>query len=156
MGLLFLLWMCYAAVYDFQYRRCENWLIVTGLFLALISVSIFNDRNPVHIGLAESFLGFIAAFFVLLVFYLKKMMGAGDVKFAAILGIWVGFKLLLPIWVLSCVFAVLHGVVVRSNLKYFFAPAVRWRDGSEEKGGRFIPYVTYLSTATVIVLMLSK
>lgn len=83
-------------------------------------------------------------------------MGAGDVKFAAALGAWVGWELLLPIWALSCGFAVLHGVVVRSNLKYFFSASINWKDGGQEKRKRFIPYVTYLSMATVIVLMLNK
>ena len=69
MGVLFLLWMCYSAVYDALYRRCENWVIIIGILLALASVSIFNDVHPVPISLGDSLLGFFAAFIVLLFFY---------------------------------------------------------------------------------------
>ena len=80
------------------------------------------------------------------------MMGAGDVKFAAVLGLWVGWKLLLPIWALSCLFAVVHGLFSRSTLKYFFVATSSMNDGTEDGNKKFIPYVTYLSVATVIVL----
>lgn len=83
-------------------------------------------------------------------------MGAGDVKFAAALGAWVGWELLMPVWALSCAFAVMHGLVDRSNLKYFFANWIQINYEVQVKDKKFIPYVTYLSLATIIVLMLDK
>lgn len=124
--------------------------------MALISVSFLNKLHPVDISMQESFIGVAAAFFGLLVFYFSGLMGAGDVKFAAALGAWVGWELLLPIWALSCGFAVVHGVFAKSNFLYFFSFLMKWKGGSKENGRRFIPYVTYLSMATVIVLMLSQ
>ena len=155
-GLTFLLWLCMAGAGDIVYRKCFNWLVISGF----ISLIIFIIKNPdfsfLELSKQTMLIGGIGAFIVFLIFYIFGMMGAGDVKFGAVLGLWVGWELLLPIWALSCVFAVLHGMLVRSDLKYFFAPAMRWWDGSQEKGKRFIPYVTYLSMATVIVLMLNK
>ena len=156
MGLIFLIWLLVAAVNDALSRKCFNWIVISGALSAVFSLLMFPDSHPVSIGLLDSFFGAVAAFLVLLVFYRMKMMGAGDVKYALVLGLWVGWKLLLPIWGLSCIFAMAHGLVVRSNLKYFYAPALNWDDGTKKNNRRFIPYVTYLSMAAVIVLMLNK
>ena len=156
MALLFLLWLCASAVMDAKYRKCYNWLVLLGIVAAFISVTLIPKAHPVNISPLDSIIGAFLAFLVLLIFYIKKMMGAGDIKFSAALGAWIGWELLLPIWALSCGFAVIHGFFVRSNAKYFFYPAMKWEDGLQEKGKRFIPYVTYLSIATVIVLMLNK
>ena len=155
-GLTFLLWLCMAGAGDIVYRKCFNWLVISG-FISLIIFMIVNpDLNFLELSKQKMLIGGVGTFIVFLIFYIFGMMGAGDVKFGAVLGLWVGWELLLPIWALSCAFAVFHGMLVRSDLKYFFAPAMRWWDGSQEKGKRFIPYVTYLSMATVIVLMLNK
>ncbi|WP_114863449.1 prepilin peptidase [Comamonas sp. AG1104] len=156
MGILFLLWMCYAAVYDALHRRCENWVIILGILLALASVSVFKDAHPVSISLGDSLLGFFTAFVVLLFFYSRNMMGAGDVKFAAVVGLWVGFDLLLPIWALSCFFAVLHGIFAKFRIVYFLSGSLVWGERNFVRNDRFIPYVTYMSVATVIILMFNK
>lgn len=156
MGVIFLLWLCIAAVEDLLYRKVSNFLVISGGGMAM-SYSIINPESPfIKNSIFDSFLGCLIAFFTLLIFYKLKMMGAGDVKFAAALGAWVGWKFLLPIWALSCGFAVVHGLVVRSDLKYFFSSAMKWQGETLKKGRKFIPYVTYLSMATVIVLMLNK
>ena len=120
MGLIFLLWISVCAAADLLYRRCFNWLILLGLGLAVISATLNLGILPFNIYLADRLIGFSAAFFIFLIFYLFKFMGAGDVKFAAVLGAWVGWEFFILIWALSCGFALLHGLVVRSDLKYFF------------------------------------
>lgn len=154
--MIFLAWLIISAACDAIYRKCFNWIVISGLALALFSVGVKPESHPVNLLFLDSLFGFFLAFFVLLLFYKLKIMGAGDVKFSAALGAWVGWELLLPIWALSCGFSVIHGLVVRSDFKYFFSPAMKWEDGSKKNRGRFIPYVTYLSMATVIVLMLNK
>ena len=81
-----------------------------------------------------------------------KMMGAGDVKFGAVLGLWVGWKLLLPIWGVSCLFALVHGLLARSDFKYLIVDTSSISVGREVGNKKFIPYVTYLSLATIIVM----
>lgn len=152
MELVFLMWLCIAASVDFIYRKFFNWLAISGGLIAVLSLLIYPDSHPVDIEFFDSFVGAVVAFLVLLIFYKLKMMGAGDVKFAAVLGLWVGWRLLLPIWLLSCLFAVAHGLFSRSSLKYFFAATATMKDGKEGSNRKFIPYVTYLSLATVIVL----
>lgn len=152
MLMVFLLWLCVAAVIDAIYRKFFNWLAISGGLAAVLCISIYSDLHPLNIEISESFIGAAIAFFVLLVFYGLKMMGAGDVKFATVLGFWVGWKLLLPIWLISCFFAVLHGFFSRSSLKYYFVATSSMKDGVEGGNRKFIPYVTYLSFATIIVM----
>ena len=156
MSFLFLLWLCVSAIFDARFRKCFNWLVISGLVLAVISIMLGPEARPVNITMKDGFFGILIAFFTFLIFYGLGVMGAGDVKFSAALGAWVGWELLLPIWVVSCGLVVVHGFVARSHLKYFLNPEASWGDGSEGKGMRFIPYVTYLSMATVMVLMLDK
>ena len=154
--MIFLLWICISASSDAIYRKFFNWIAVSGGLMAMLSISIFPEFSAVSTELKDSLIGFFVAFFVLLFFYQMKMMGAGDVKFAAVLGLWIGWKLLLPIWVLSCIFAVAHGIIANSLFKYrpdFYSYN---RCFSDEKNKKFIPYVTYLSIATVLVLCFYK
>uniref|UniRef100_UPI003A907C09 prepilin peptidase n=1 Tax=Comamonas sp. TaxID=34028 RepID=UPI003A907C09 len=121
-----------------------------------IYVTLIPELHLVNIDIKDSVFGGFLAFVVLLIFYALGMLGAGDVKFAAALGFWIGWKLLLPVWALSCAFAVAHGLFVRSNLRYFFVKWIPINSETQFKNKRFIPYVTYLSLATIIVLMLYK
>ncbi|WP_218241466.1 A24 family peptidase [Comamonas fluminis] len=150
--LLFLIFLCVAGAIDVTYRKFFNWLAILGGLIAILSISVYPNSHPLNIKIVDSFFGAAIAFFVLLIFYKMKMMGAGDVKFAVVLGLWVGWKLLLPIWALSCLFAIAHGLFSRSALKYFFVTTSSMKDGTEAGNTKFIPYVTYLSVATVIVL----
>lgn len=152
MSAFFLLWLCVSAASDAIYRRIYNWILIFGGLAAIASISIFQKSHPVDIQLLDSFVGAVVAFSVLIFFYIAKMMGAGDVKFAAVLGLWVGWQLLLPIWALSCSFAVIHGFFSRSSLKFFFTATSSMSDGLAEGKRKFIPYVTYLSVATIIVM----
>ena len=130
--MIFLLWICISASSDAIYRKFFNWIAVSGGLMAMLSISIFPEFSAVNIELRDSLIGFFVAFFVLLFFYQMKMMGAGDVKFAAVLGLWIGWKLLLPIWVLSCIFAVAHGIIANSLFKYRpdFYSYNRWADSN--------------------------
>ena len=124
--------------------------------MAIISISILPEVSVVNIKFNDSVIGFSIAFLTLISFYKMKMMGAGDVKFAAVLGLWIGWKLLLPIWVLSCIFAVAHGIIAKSSFKYRPKIFSSNRFFPDEKNKKFIPYVTYLSVATILVLCFYK
>lgn len=147
MGMVFLLWLVLAAVNDFLERKCYNWVAVLGAVTALLSLVLNVETHPIEISFIDSLLGAISALLSLLIFYGFRWMGAGDVKFATALGFWVGWKLLLPIWALSCFFSLVHG------LFYKFRTVSSLNEIDElENIHRFIPYVTYLSVATILVL----
>ncbi|MBV8246975.1 MAG: prepilin peptidase [Comamonas sp.] len=156
MGIYFLFWLVFAAICDAIYRKCFNWVVILGLGMAFISVVFIPESHPVSITVNNSLLGLFAGFLGLIIFYQLNFMSAGDVKFSAVLGAWVGWELLLVIWVVSCGFAVIHGVIVRSNLMKFSSLLMVSSVEPEMKRKKFVPYVTYLSMATVMVLMLGK
>ena len=152
MGIAFLAWICISAACDAIYRKCFNWIVITGGLIALVSISIFPESHPVDVYFLDCLIGVLAAFIFLFVFYCKKMMGAGDVKFAMALGLWVGWELLLQIWVLSCILAIVHGFLFKKNKIYFQMINGGVQVAEKKYKEKFIPYVTYLSLATVIAM----
>lgn len=79
------------------------------------------------------------AFVALLLFYATRLMGAGDVKFAGALGLWVGLQPLLPIWIGASLLAGVHAAVA----------LLRLRGAPREKFRRHIPYAAYMALATL-------
>lgn len=152
MGLFFLAWLCTAAVLDALERRCPNWVIISGLGVAVFLLLPIPEIDFLNVDVSSRLIGLISAFLFLVAFYKFGMMGAGDVKFATVLGFWIGWENLLLVWILSCLMAIIHGFYARSNIKNIFVFSVSMEDGLSKDGGRFIPYITYLCIATIIVL----
>ncbi|WP_207383339.1 A24 family peptidase [Comamonas thiooxydans] len=152
--MFFLLWLCVAAVDDYINRKARNWINLIGLVMALYVAASGSQTHLLGVSLGESLFSSVVCFLIFILFYFFRLMGAGDVKFAAALGAWVGWNIFLPIWALSCIFSVAHGFLVKSDMKYYFSPLIKLEVKRNDE--RFIPYVTYLSIATVIVLMLNK
>lgn len=71
-----------AAVYDIQFRRIPNWLVLTGLVLSLIIHVTFND----FYGFKAWGYGLLTGFGLFLPLYALHAMGAGDVKLMAMVG----------------------------------------------------------------------
>lgn len=104
-----------AAVYDIQFRRIPNWLVLTGLVLSLIIHVTFNE----FYGFKEWGYGLLTGFALFLPLYALRAMGAGDVKLMAMSGSFldagstVGLVLttLVVGGVLAIVVALLNGVL---------------------------------------------
>lgn len=71
-----------AAVYDIQFRRIPNWLVLTGLVLSLVIHVTFNE----FYGFKEWGYGMLTGFVLFLPLYALRAMGAGDVKLMAMAG----------------------------------------------------------------------
>lgn len=152
-----LLWLLLIAAYDFRQRRVPNWLVAAGSALALASLAW--GTGPLGRDWADALLGAAVGFGSLLLFYAFGLMGAGDVKFAGALGLWVGLWALLPIWVIGSCLAGLHAVLwlllqrwpvfPRLSLMLFGSPPST--DGaSSPTRARFIPYAAYLALAAAV------
>ncbi|WPH19792.1 A24 family peptidase [Variovorax paradoxus] len=162
MSLLFLaessllVWLLFVAVYDFRKRRVPNWLVLGGAALALAALAV--DRQPFGLSWTAAFLGAAIGFGFLLLFYVLGLMGAGDVKFAGALGLWVGLPGLAPIWIAASLLAGAHGVLwlILKRRAVFPKVAVLLRGrpqapndiASSGISARFIPYAAYLAMAT--------
>jgi len=108
---------------------------------------------------AAALLGAGAGFCFLLLFYALGVMGAGDVKFAGALGLWVGLPALLPVWIIGSVLASLHAVLwlilqrwpiaPKLSLMLFGRPSSANANPSPTRV-RFIPYAAYLALAAAV------
>ena len=166
---------CLAAIAtDFLFRRVFNWLIVL-----LLAVKLALMLSGVHIPAVlspawrETGLGLLLALVFLVPLYGFRMMGAGDVKYFAVLGCWLGPEGLLPVWLLGSVAAGVHALVVMTCRAPHIAGVLAqgstlleragdfaawrrmrdWRD-SIRQGRRGIPYAAYLAAAALIYVFL--
>ncbi|WP_395350202.1 prepilin peptidase [Variovorax sp. UC122_21] len=155
-ALICLIWLLFVAVYDFRQRRVPNWLVLAGAASALAALAL--GSNPFQSSWQSSLLGAATGFGCLLFVYAFGYMGAGDVKFAAVLGLWVGLAALLPIWIISSLLAAAHGLLwllLRRWALYPRLAALLFHqptsvDGTSSKGRtKFIPYAAYLAFASV-------
>ncbi|MBB1599329.1 prepilin peptidase [Variovorax sp. UMC13] len=153
---VWLLWLLSVASHDFRQRRVPNWLVLLGAAMGAIALGV--DAQPFGISWTQAGLGAAGGFCFLLVFYAMGLMGAGDVKFGAALGLWVGLQPLLPIWLAASLLAGAHAVLwqqlQRSQRFPRLAEALSGvspqHDDSvaPKKRQRHIPFAAYLSIAS--------
>jgi prepilin peptidase CpaA len=158
-----LLWLLLVAVYDFRQRRVPNMLVLVGAALALAALAL--GVNPFQSDWQTSLLGAAVGFGCLLLVYAAGLMGAGDVKFAGALGLWVGLSALLPIWIISSLLAAVHALLWISFRRWSLSPKFSGLlfsqplpSGEARSAGRtrFIPYAAYLAFATVAWMVWSR
>ena len=151
------MWLLLISAYDFRQRRVPNWLVLAGAFLALAALAL--GTAPIKHDWAAALLGAGLGFGFLLLFYALGVMGAGDVKFAGALGLWVGISALLPVWIIGSILASLHAVLwlilqrwpvaPRLSLVLFGRPSPA-SDNPSPTRARFIPYAAYLALAAAV------
>lgn len=131
-------WLICIAGNDLTRRKVPNTLVVGGAVLALLALGI--DRQPLGVGWLEALGAATAGFLGLLAFYVFRLMGAADVKFAAALGLWVGLWPLAFVWTGASLLAGLHALVL-----------VTWRRyaGFARSRRREIPYAAYMAAAAM-------
>lgn len=168
---ILLLWLIAIAAMDLRIRKVRNWMVLLGL--ASGAVALFSGVQPFWVEPWGGLVGMLAAFAVLLPFYALRWMGAGDVKFAAVMGLWFGFSpYLLVVWLGGSLLAGLHGLVAlawrgfkrspygallqaRMPARWAYAlaapvaPVVEGRRAIE----RSIPYAGYMALAAIWVVL---
>lgn len=157
MPYLWLLWLLLVTVHDARQRRVPNWLVLGGA--ALAAGALVMNAQPFGIHWRDALIGAALGFGFLLLFHVAGLMGAGDVKFAAALGLWVGAAPLLPIWVGASLLACLHAVLLLALRRLPWFPRLTLMlsgrpSASDQPGGRKttrpIPYAAYLALVAAV------
>lgn len=113
--------------------------------------------QPFGIDWTQALLGAGVGFGFLLLFYAFGLMGAGDVKFAGALGLWVGLAAMGPIWIVASLLAGAHSALWHLLQRWPFSPrlisilagpTLAANGGTAPRRARFIPYAAYLAMAT--------
>jgi prepilin peptidase CpaA len=165
LSLILVFWLIGTAFEDFARRRVSNrWLLVSAA--CAITALFWNGSTPAMTW-QQALTGGLGAFAILLCFYALGMMAAGDVKFAGVLGLWLGASALVPI-------AVGAGLLAGGHALFWLArhrgPALlrrrRCADGEIDAGTgtladasasriamtMAIPYAGYLAIAALLWL----
>ncbi|MFH0130706.1 prepilin peptidase [Variovorax sp. VaC1] len=154
---LWLIWLLFVTVYDIRQRRVPNWLVLVGAAFA-IGVLAMNAQ-PFGVKWTEALMGSALGFGFLLLFYVVGLMGAGDVKFAGALGLWVGWHPLLPIWAMASLLALVHGALWLFLHRWPWFPQLALLLSGKPRGddttglhkrARPIPYAAYLALAAAV------
>ena len=151
--------------YDVYARRVPNALLLAGLLsgsawlLGTFSLSMAID----------ALLGLTLGLVSMLPFYAIRWMGAGDVKFFAVIGFLLGWHPLLPVWIVASLLCGAHALVViaarnvwhpqpspgglpsRLGLQPFLQRAVAARQGRQG-----LPFAAHLGIAVIVVVVVGK
>ncbi|MDN0085048.1 prepilin peptidase [Crenobacter sp. SG2305] len=140
----FLLLLGAVAVYDFVQRRVPNKLLGVGVFLAIMLLLV---KRPDGAAWLVAISGLAVGLFAFLPFYFMGLMGAGDVKFFAVIGLWLGVSALLPVWVVASVMAGLQAFLWLALSVGLRGMGAQHRFSFQIKALRLneIPYASYLS-----------
>ena len=144
------LWLTAIAVMDLRGRKVKNWMVLLGLALGL--AALFGGVQPLQVSAWNGLAGMAVAFAALLPFYAMRWMGAGDVKFAAVAGLWFGLSPdLLVIWLGGSLLAGLHGLVVLARRKWLVGSLQLTLNPQTMQ--RSVPYAGYMAFTAIWVLL---
>lgn len=144
---LLLLAFCMAVVvYDLRWRRVPNWLVGLAAALQLTWLAwhslhgVWPAGGPLNWphALAPAALGLS-----FIVCWRWRIMGAGDVKYLAVLGLWLGLKPWLWVLLLASLPAALHALCQLLSV---------WRHPRRVRRG--VPYAAYLALATLSLVFM--
>jgi leader peptidase (prepilin peptidase) / N-methyltransferase len=146
-GVAAVVFTCYLVALTFI--DADTTLLPDSLTLPLLWLGLLLNSQSVFVPLNEAVLGAAAGYLVLWSIYWlfklatgKEGMGYGDFKLLAAIGAWFGWKMLLPVVLLSSVVGALVGIVL----------IVLARRGKEVP----IPFGPYLAAAGFIVLIFGE
>lgn len=141
---IYLLFFSLVCFFDFWYRKVPNLLLVIMLVFGLVALfsgyELFFGRSW-----AAAVFGFFGGLVFFLPLWVKKIMGAGDVKFIAVLGFMLGWKFAGLIVLVSGLFAGSHSV--------FQALQIRKEGFKNKRERRGVPYAGYIALTAIIWLI---
>src|SRR6187551_630858 len=129
----------YAAWNDLRRFRIPNELVGALAVLYLIHAIVSGRWNEIPWNAALAFLMFL----IMLIFYVRKTMGGGDLKLLTIGFLWAGYACALPFTIFLLVFALIHASVVKMGIVKAIGP-----------DGRRVPFAPTIAAALIGIFML--
>jgi len=111
---LFLCLCIVITIYDILFRRVPNSVLLLALFVH-IGYLLVIGHGIGGIDARQSLIGAGVGLAVFIPLYALRAMGAGDVKFIAVLGALLGLKYLAIAWLIGSLLAGLHAIVFYSS-----------------------------------------
>ena len=102
----------YAAWNDLRRQRIPNELVAVLAALFVIHAIISGRWTEMLWNFALAFVMFL----IMLVFYIRKTMGGGDLKLLTVGFLWAGYACALPFTIFLLVFALIHAIVVKIGI----------------------------------------
>jgi prepilin peptidase CpaA len=93
--------------YDVKYRRIPNKIVLLMLLIGFVVNLLISSFN----GFVLSISGAALAFALMLILHIVGAMGAGDVKLFAAIGSLIGFKLILPTYLIIAIVGGLLAII---------------------------------------------
>ena len=112
---ILIIFLIVAFYYDVKQQRIPNWWTVSGVLVGIIFHLVVNHLD----GFIQSVLGTLIGGGVLLLLYIFKAIGAGDVKLFAAIGAICGVLFTLYAIMYSIIFAGIIGLIVLLFTKTF-------------------------------------
>lgn len=104
------------AYYDIRYNRIPNWLNVSGVLVGIIYNLLAHQID----GLLQSVGGLFAGGIIMLILYIFKALGAGDVKMFAAIGAITGVLFTLYSMMYTIIFAGILALIILVFTKTLF------------------------------------
>ena len=150
---------------DLYARRIPNAWLLESITIGS-GLIVFSWLQGASGSAWPALLGLLTGIISLLPFYIFRWMGAGDVKFFAVLGFLLGAKALLPIWTIASAIAGIHAVVILISRSWFtratpvWAMAQTWiatssfrqKISKARQGREGLPYAAWLGVGALVTI----
>ncbi len=140
------------AAVDLSRRRVANAVILAGLLAQslwlLAAATLDISAHYALTAWQPALFALLLVFVLLFPLWKLRLMGAGDVKYLAVLGYAIGAAQLLPVVLIASLLAGGHAVLVVSSR---YSPGLALRIG-RNPAWRRIPYAAYLALAALACL----
>lgn len=131
--------LLYAAWNDLRNFRIPNELVAVLAGLFVVHAVLSGRWVEMRWNIAFAFLMFL----VMLVFYIRKTMGGGDLKLLTVGFLWAGYACALPFTIFLLVFALVHAIIVKTGIVKAIGP-----------DGRRVPFAPAIAAALIGIFML--
>ena len=150
---LFFFLLCYVSYQDIAKRRIFNHSVVLVLGIGILFL-IFPDGNQLSKSWSDSLIAATIFFALFFSFYALGWMGAGDVKFGAVLAFCLGLQAFFYVWVISIVVAIMYSQLVNVLSMYGMESIkIKMTLGNVVEGKKYVPYGALLSISAMIFIL---